>query len=366
MKQEKFNFKFLNVTMYVGAAIVIFYVLKNLGITEKISNVLVALVPVYIGIIICWLSMPLANKLKKIGLKDRSAAVVSLLIIFGIFILIVSLIVPMLVTEIGNLIKDLPDIYRNAIDNVNSLLYEKLGLESNQIIDISSNIKNIDFINKYLTNALNYSINTAQSAISVIIGIFTTIVVSFFMVKDMDKFKESAVKFLSKNSKNTKRYKMVMEIDYILNSYIKGMLLDSFIVGVLVTILCYILGIDYAIIFGILIMVLNLIPYIGALLSEIIITLYALATGGVVFAIITFALLVLIQIIDANILQPNIVAKSVNLHPVVVFAGLIIFNLLFGMFGMIIAVPVIAALKIILKYTFEKEEKEKIIIHDIE
>ena len=63
--------------------------------------------------------------------------------------------------------------------------------------------------------------------------------------------------------------------------------------------------------------------------------------------------------VDANILQPNIIAKSVDLHPVVVLAGLIIFQLLFGIIGMIIAVPILAVIKIVLKYKFDFNEKIK-------
>ena len=80
--------------------------------------------------------------------------------------------------------------------------------------------------------------------------------------------------------------------------------------------------------------------------------LYALTIGGPVFAIITFACSLMIQIIDSNILQPNIIAKSVDLHPVIVIGGLIVFQLLFGVIGMAIAVPVLAIIKIILEYKF--------------
>ena len=178
------------------------------------------------------------------------------------------------------------------------------------------------------------------------------------MVKDMDKIKAGIITFFSRNKKGSNRYKMINEMDVTLISYVKGTMLDSFIVGILTTIVCLILGIDYAILFGCLIFVLNLIPYIGALLSELIVAVYAFTIGGPVFAAITFVCLLLVQIIDSNILQPNIVAKSVDLHPVVVLAGLTVFNLLMGITGMIIAVPVIAMIKIWLNHRFSSEISE--------
>ena len=137
------------------------------------------------------------------------------------------------------------------------------------------------------------------------------------------------------------------------------MVTDSIIVGILTTVLCLVLKLEYALVFGLLITVLNFIPYVGALISEIIIALYAMTVGGPFFGILTFGLCLGIQLLDSNILQPKIVAKSVDLHPAIVFIGLIIGELLFGMWGMLIAVPIIAIIKVI-GVTSREEIKVKI------
>jgi predicted PurR-regulated permease PerM len=345
---ETFNFGFLNKIMYIGAIIGIYYVLKNIGIMDKIIQALVSLTPVYIGIVVCWVSMPLANRLKKLGFSKNISAIISLIIIFGILALLFSIVIPMFVSQLASFIKELPNIYTSVIDKINLLLKEKFNIENG--LQISSSIKDLNIVQNYLGNIVDYSINTVQSAIGIIVTIGTTIVVSFFMVKDMDNFKNAIMSLFSKNSKDINRYKMINEIDQTLMSYIKGIVIDSFIVGMMTMVVCIVLKLDYAVVFGMLIMVLNLIPYIGAILSYTLASLYALTVGGPVLALITFVSLLIVQIIDANILQPNIIAKSVNLHPVVVLGGLIVFQLFFGVFGMIIAVPVLAVLKIILKY----------------
>ena len=358
MKEIKtnFDFKFLNKVMYIGAIIGIFYFLKNLGIMDKIVDCLVSLIPVFLGLVICWISMPLTNKLKKLGLSKGMSAIISLIIIYGALIAIFAIIIPVFAEQLTSLIKELPNLYDTAVNKINEFAKNNLGIE--QEIDITSSLKNLDIVQQYLGKILNYSLNTLQSILNIIISIFTTIVVSFFMVKDMDKIKAGIITFFSRNKKGSNRYKMINEMDTTLTAYVKGMIIDSFLVGVLTTIVCLVLGIDYSILFGCLIFVLNLIPYIGALLSELIVAIYAFTIGGPVFAIITFVCLLLVQIIDANILQPNIVAKSVDLHPVVVLAGLTVSNLLMGMVGMIIAVPVIALIKIWLNYKFSAEISE--------
>lgn len=361
-KPNVFDFKFFNKLMYIGAAIIVYYVLKNIGIFDKLVEALLALTPVYLGIIICWISMPLSNKLRKFGLSKNLAAIISLVIIFGIIIAVFSIMIPMFIDQLTALIKELPNIYSSVVTKINAFLYDRFGIESG--LQISDSLKDLDIVKKYMGQVLTYSITTLQSAISVIVTIGTAIVVSFFMVKDMDKFKETIIDILSKSSKDSRRRKMILEIDSTINSYVKGVIIDSVIVGIMTTIVCMVLKLDYAIIFGIIIMFLNLIPYIGAILSYTLASLYALTVGGPVLAIITFVALFLVQVIDANILQPNIVAKSVKLHPVVVLGGLIVFQLFWGIFGMIIAVPVLAIINIILKYKFstdyeiEEEEKE--------
>ena len=70
MEESKFDFKFLNKVMYIGTFIVICFALKTFGILDKILELLAALTPFYIGVIICWVSKPLANKLRKMGIDD--------------------------------------------------------------------------------------------------------------------------------------------------------------------------------------------------------------------------------------------------------------------------------------------------------
>ena len=356
VKDNGLDFKFINVAIYGATFIGLYFFLKNIGIMDKILSGIAALAPVFVGIIICWVSMPLVRRLRKLGLGKNSSAIIALLIIFGIIALAIGLIVPIFIEQFSLLIKELPGIYANVIGFINEFLVDNLQIQN--VIDIKSSLKSIDFLQGTVTEAINYSINTVQSIGGFLVSFFTAIIVSFFMAKDIDKFKESVITFLSRNSKDSRRYKMITEIDATCMSYIKGYAIDSFIVGLLTAIVCIILKIDYAVVFGILVMILNFIPYIGAIISYLIVSLYALATGGPVFALITFVSLIIIQIIDANVLQPNIIAKSVDLHPVVVIGGLIVFNLLFGVVGMLIAMPVLAGIKVYIRYKFNLDDEE--------
>lgn len=359
MEENKFDFKFLNKVMYVGAFIAVCLALKSFGLLDKILELLVALTPFYIGVIICWISKPLANRLRKMGVSKGIAATISLIIIFAIIILALAYIIPIMVTELTQFIKDVPNLYSSAVTKINLFIHDRFNLD----YTISTNIGDLSFLSNITEDILNYSLDTAQKVGSVLVSAITAIIISFFMVKDMDRTKNSLIVLASKNKKDSNKYKMLVEMDEILNSYIRGLLLDSIIVGIMMTILCLVLKLKYAVIFGIIITFLNLIPYIGAIISYCITSLYALTVGGPVLAIITFVASFIIQLIDANILQPNIIGKSVKLHPVVVICGMLVFERLFGIVGMIIAMPVLALAKIYIKYkfqiNFEDEEESK-------
>lgn len=356
VEEKSFDFKFLNFLMYFGFAVAIYFLLKNLGWMDKIVQSIAALLPVFLGIVICWVTMPLTNWLRKLGINKTIAAFISLIIIFGVIIFVFAMIVPIFASQFSSLVKEFPNIYNDIIDKINPVLIEKFNFQNG--IEHFQDLMNNNIIKDNIPNIVNYSISTLQSVVSMIITLATTIIISFFMVKDIDRFKTGIFRFFSHNKDGSRRYKMLMEIDQSVMSYVKGTVIDSVIVGILTTIACMILGLDYAIVFGILITVLNFIPYIGAILSEVIVALYALTVGGPVYALITFASLLLVQLIDANILQPNIIGRSVNLHPVIVLGGLIVFQLLFGIVGMIIAMPILAIIKIILEYKFSMQFDE--------
>ncbi len=362
MKKE-FDFRFLNKMMYLAAAIAIFYVCKNLGIVDKILEINRALIPVYIGIVVCFLCMPIARRFRKLGMDKKWAAVLSLIVIYGGLALIIALVVPLFVEQIGEFISNFPSIYTNVVVKINDFIHNTLKM--NPEFSISTDFKELNymkFIDEFKSDMIGYSITTVQSVFGFLVKFITVIIISFFLVKDMEDINKKLINKFSNNGKN--KDKIITGIENSIGLYVKGMVVDSIVVGILTTILCLVLRLDYALVFGLLITVLNFIPYIGALLSELIIALYAVTVGGPFFGILTFGLCLGVQLLDSNVLQPNIVAKSVDLHPAVVFTGLIIGDLLFGVWGMLLAVPIISIIKVIIvtsKDRIKEKIKEKII-----
>ena len=128
----------------------------------------------------------------------------------------------------------------------------------------------------------------------------------------------------------------------------RGQLVEACFVGVLSVIVLYFIGIDYALIIGIIAGICNMIPYIGPIIGTILAVIIALLSGQPIKAIWVIIGMLVIQQVDNSLLAPKIVGDSVGLHPVFIMLAIIIGGNVGGLLGMLIAVPVTASLKILL------------------
>ena len=143
--------------------------------------------------------------------------------------------------------------------------------------------------------------------------------------------------------------------------FISGQLIDAVVVGILVTIAMSIIGVKYSVLLGFIIGLFNIIPYFGAIIAVGISILITIITGGLSQAIIMAIIVIILQQIDANIINPKIIGNSLEISPILVIFAVTVGGAYFGVLGMFLAVPVIAVLKIIvndfLDYKIQKKYK---------
>jgi predicted PurR-regulated permease PerM len=163
--------------------------------------------------------------------------------------------------------------------------------------------------------------------------------------------------FLS--SKNNRGYfnfvpiKLRNKINKDLRLYIKSILLDTLFIFILLWIIFSIIGLNNSIIFALFCSITNIIPYIGPYIGGIPAVLVGFSQG-ITTGILTLIVLCVIQFLEGNFLQPVILSKTTKLHPVTIILGLLIFGNLWGILGMIISTPLLAALKAIILFFDEK------------
>ena len=163
--------------------------------------------------------------------------------------------------------------------------------------------------------------------------------------------------FKEETSKKVNNY--IIKANNVFLKFVSSQILDGIIVGIIVTITLLILRVKYAVLLGFLIGLFNIIPFYGSIFAIAIATIVTLFTGGFSKAILMLVIVVILQQIDANIINPKIVGKALKIRPILVIFSVTIFGAYFGVIGMFLAVPIVAVIKIITDDYIESKNKEK-------
>ena len=360
----------------LGVAIIIVYkTLDNFGdIMGVVKKFFAIISPFFAGLLIAYiLYVPCRkveatykkSKSKFIKKKARSLSVVTVYIIALLLIIILlNVILPVVIESVQDLINNIQGYYEKAIQSYQNLP-EDSWLKSGIANEIAKSIQGID-IKQYinLDNIISYVIN-AISAVTSVFNVFVAVIVSIYILVERDKImsfikKLTYVMFKEKTYKNIDKY--FNHSNEIFFKFIASQFLDAVVVGVLVTIALSIMQIKYAPLFGFLIGLFNMIPYIGAIIAVAIVAIINLITGGFSQTIWMLIVIIILQQIDANIINPKIVGQSLKVSPLLVMLAITIGGAYFGILGMFLAVPVMAVLKIItedfINYKITMKQKE--------
>ena len=333
----------------------------------KIQSVLAYLA---IAAVLALLGRPIVMFLRRrLKFPNTLAVVVTMVFMLCIFLGILALFIPLIAEQSKNLslldieaLKgDLNTLYLQTLDyfgastgSFNNLLDES-QIEENVL-------KGLDL--GFIPNFLNSFVN-ALSNFS--IGLFSVLFISFFFLKDSKLLQNGILTFVPDN-KESNLVKSIDKINNLLSRYFAGILLQLFILFVIYTIALLIVGVENAIVIAFLCALFNIIPYIGPIIggvTMITLTMTSFLDADFSTVILPKAIYVLIgltigQLIDNFFSQPFIFSKSVKSHPLEIFLIIIIAGLLFGIVGMVVAVPGYTAIKVILKefladYSFVKK-----------
>ena len=305
---------------------------------------------------------------KRLKFPNTIAVVFTMLLMIGILSGLIGLFIP-LVSEQG---KSLSLLEVDELQkNIQEIFNQTTTYFSSRGIDVVSELKNVDFITQFkeIPNLLN-SILGAMGSLSV--GLFSVLFISFFFMKDSQLLTKGFMTIIPNGTE--KRFsKSLGIINNLLSRYFIGLLFQITILFVLYTLILLTFSIDNAIVIAFLCALLNLIPYIGPMIGAVIMFVLSMTSSiGQDFQsdIISTSLWILFwyfiaQLIDNFISQPLIFSKTTKSHPLEIFLIIIIGGILFGVVGMITAVPLYTALKVILKEFLSDNKIVKSITKDI-
>ncbi len=290
----------------------------------------------------------------KLKFPNILAVIVTMGFFVGILAFLISLLVPLLVEQSHNLSRiDVAEVQLQLSQLVRDidLYFSDKGLH------LLDKVQEISLSELFKFGSLSTLFTSVVGFIgSFSIGLLATLFISFFMLKD-GAILDNMIFTLVPNEQENKARKSWDAIKDLLSRYFTGLATQVTILFILYVILLSVFGVKNALIIALLCALLNLIPYVGPLVELVLIlTLTMTSNLGLDFqtqilptTVYVFIGFVIIQLIDAFVSQPTIYSKSVKSHPLEIFLAILIGGTLFGVIGMVVAVPSYTAIRVILK-----------------
>ena len=325
-------------------------------------------VAAYIINIPCGAIQRLLSKSKNAFITKRKRVLSILIVLFlflGIISLTLSFVIPAMVDSVSLFVANVPYIFANIMQIIE-------GTEELDILGFTLNISNIlnqlhDFLaNLNLGDLVLPSLGAIIDASTTIFGgVFTTAIASIsaiYILFEKDKFKKFVDRFLRILTpqivyRNIIKY--AKSLNHSFRQYVRTQTIDGVILGSIATIVLAILGSPYFLILGIMLGVVNYIPYFGSIFGTLIACLVVAFTQGLSTGLIAAGILFVVQQIDANIIQPKLMSGSFSLSPLLVIISITVGGALAGIFGMLIAIPIVAVLEQMLSDFMDYIEKRR-------
>lgn len=377
MNEVKKNFsKWMYYFLLALAIIIVYKFLDNFtAIGQAIGKFFDVIAPFLTGGLLAYLLYIPASRIEKgfekskrkfIKKKARGISVlITYIIAILIIILLVNVILPVVIDSVIELVSNIQNYWNIVMEKWGALPEDSI-LKSQQAQDIikalGESIQGTDYKQYISTERITGYIKSVIGVASGIFDVFVSVVVSVYILLQ----RGSIIRFFKKLTMAIFDEKICEKIGTYVDStnriffkFISGQLIDGIIVGILVTIGMSIIGVKYAVLLGFMIGLFNIIPYFGAIVAVAISILITIITGGVSQTLIMAIVVIILQQIDSNIINPKIIGNSLEISPLLVIFAVTVGGAYWGVLGMFLAVPVVAVLKIIIDDWIEYKNQKK-------
>lgn len=316
----------------IGFILVSFYLLSSILLTVIISFTLYALIE------------PFTNYLIRKDVNHSLAIVFILMLMLTFSIIAISFALPQLLGQINILKNKLPFIF-SQFEHFLTVYSQKLGDFIGIDLNVSDILISVLSQSSSLGNTLLVTIS--EQFLAITLSLILVPILTYFILKDYKSLRNNLMNWLP-NRNFELGWIIYYRVTCQLQAYIRGVMKQSLIMAIVSSLGFYLVGLDIPILVGTLTGLLNLIPYIGPLISMLLATLVASAMTPFDPSIIYLSISVIFvaQAIDNFLVIPSVIANAVDLHPVLVILGVLIFGNLFGTIGVILAIPALATAKI--------------------
>lgn len=314
--------------------------------------------PVILATIGYYLLRPILRVLEKLHIKKPWGILILFLGVSGLLTLVVFLVLPFLKLQVHNLSEDFPIYFKKLLVDFDALLRASIfssfyeSLDVNALTILESAPANIGKIITNTVGGIAVGVTSFLSALTgLVLAIATVPIILFYLLKDGENLPKVFVKMLPPRiRKDTET--LLRDADRQISSYIQGQILVAISIGVMVSIGFFIIGMDYALLLGVLAMFTSIVPYLGPLIA---------ITPALIIAIVTSPFMILklavvwtvVQLIDGKFISPQIMGKSLKIHPITIIFVLLTAGSLFGVVGVLLGIPGYALLKVFVTHFFK-------------
>ena len=318
--------------------------------------------PILIAGFLYYLLNPLVNLLMKMGVKRLLAIALIFILLIGMIVLIFMSVIPNLVEQLVSLAKNIPGFISNMQDWLQQAADNATRFPLFKELDVDKYISNLDvsagsIIQQSLTGVTNGLGSLIGKITTVVLLLVTVPFILFYMLKDGEKLVPNIERlFPEKQRDNIKG--LLQQLNKTLSDYISGQAIECLFVGTFTFLGYLLIGVDYAFLFGVIAGLTNLIPYLGPYLGlapALIYTFFDSPTK----ALLCILIVLIVQQVDGNVIYPNVIGKSLNIHPLTIILILLVAGNLSGILGVFLGVPVYAILRTVVIFIVKIVKQSK-------
>ncbi|RID93948.1 AI-2E family transporter [Gemmobacter lutimaris] len=316
------------------------------------------ILPFLVGGAIAYFMDPLADRLERAGLSRAAATGLISIAALLLTVLMFLAVLPVLFNQLTALVNEAPVMFRR----LQAFMLERFPDLQDQTSTMRQTLENIGKLIQSKGGELAQSlIGSAMSVINAVVFIVVVPVVAFYMLLDWDRMVARVDDILPRDHAPTVRY-LAREIDRVLAAFVRGQISVCLILGTFYAVALMAAGLNYGIVVGAIAGAVTFIPYVGALIGG------ALAIGLALFQFwgdwlqigLVAGIFALGQFLEGNVITPKLVGNSVGLHPVWLLFALSAFGSVFGFVGMLVAVPVAAALGVLARFAIDQYKQSRL------
>jgi predicted PurR-regulated permease PerM len=310
--------------------------------------------PLLIAVAVVYLLNPLVSALERRGVPRVAGAGIVYILFLCIVALVISLLVPVVTRQVSQVIDHFPDYLADAQATI-SRLAARFGqepdfrLDAEQVREWLSAGENRQAVTRYLTGLRSVTNSVISGLIIIVLGP----VMAFYLLVDLPRLRRGAMALIPPGRRDEIRG-LMDRIGQAVGGFFRGQLLVALFVGVASSIGLWAIGLPFWLLVGMVAGIFNLVPLVGPFIGGGLAVIIALVSGEPLTAVWAALVLLAVQQIDNHLISPNVMGRTVQLHPVVVMLALLVGASFAGLFGMLVIVPLVAVAKIVFLFIWSK------------